>query len=119
MVTLVMLGDVLQQRAMGKTSRAVRNLLPLAPNVAWGVRADGTEEQVKLEEVKVGDRLRVKPGEKVPVDGTVLEGSSRIDESMVTGEPAPVAKTAGDRVTGATINGSGSLVVRAQRLRSD
>ncbi len=118
-VALVNLGDVLQLRAMGRTSQAVRDLLKLAPNLAWRVRADGTEEQVKLEEVKVGDRLRVKPGEKVPVDGTVLEGSSRIDESMVTGEPAPVAKTAGDRVTGATINGSGSLVFRAERVGSD
>ena len=118
-VTLVMLGDVLQLRAMGKTSQAVRDLLRLAPNLAWRVRDDGTEEQVKLEDVKVGDRLRVKPGEKVPVDGSVLEGSSRIDESMVTGEPLPVAKGPGDRVTGATINGSGSLVFRAERVGSD
>ena len=118
-VTLVMLGDVLQVRAMGQTSQAVRNLLKLAPNLAWRLREDGTEEQVKLEEVKVGDRLRVKPGEKVPVDGTVLDGASRIDESMVTGEPVPVAKAHGDRVTGATINGSGSLVFRAERVGSD
>ena len=118
-VTLVMLGDVLQVRAMGQTSQAVRNLLKLAPNLAWRLREDGTEEQVKLEEVKVGDRLRVKPGEKVPVDGTVLDGASRIDESMVTGEPVPVAKAQGDRVTGATINGSGSLVFRAERVGSD
>ena len=118
-VTLVILGDLLQLRAMGRTSQAVRDLLKLAPNLAWRVRADGTEEQVKLEEVKVGDRLRVKPGEKVPVDGTVLEGSSRIDESMVTGEPVPVAKGPGERVTGATINGSGSLVFRAERVGSD
>jgi Cu+-exporting ATPase len=118
-VTLVMLGDVLQLRAMGQTSQAVRDLLRLAPNLAWRLREDGTEEQVKLEDVKVGDRLRVKPGEKVPVDGTVLEGESRIDESMVTGEPVPVAKGAGARVTGATINGSGSLVFRAERVGSD
>jgi Cu+-exporting ATPase len=118
-VTLVILGDVLQVRAMGQTSQAVRNLLKLAPNLAWRVRDDGTEEQVKLEDVKVGDRLRVKPGEKVPVDGVVLEGASRIDESMVTGEPVPVAKAPGDRVTGATINGSGSLVFRAERVGSD
>ena len=118
-VTLVILGDVLQLRAMGRTSQAVRDLLKLAPNLAWRLRADGTEEQVKLDDVKVGDRLRVKPGEKVPVDGTVLEGSSRIDESMVTGEPVPVAKQPGDRVTGATINGSGSLVFRAERVGSD
>ena len=118
-VTLVILGDVLQLRAMGQTSQAVRDLLKLAPNLAWRLRADGTEEQVKLDDVKVGDRLRVKPGEKVPVDGTVLEGSSRIDESMVTGEPVPVAKRPGDRVTGATINGSGSLVFRAERVGAD
>jgi P-type Cu+ transporter len=118
-VTLVMLGDVLQLRAMGKTSQAVRDLLKLAPNLAWRLRDDGAEEQVKLDEVKVGDRLRVKPGEKVPVDGTVLEGASRIDESMVTGEPVPVAKAPGDRITGATINGSGSLVFRAERVGAD
>jgi Cu+-exporting ATPase len=118
-VTLVILGDVLQLRAMGRTSQAVRDLLKLAPNLAWRIRDDGAEEQVKLEEVEVGDRLRVKPGEKVPVDGTVLEGSSRIDESMVSGEPTPVAKGAGDRITGATVNGSGSLVFRAERVGSD
>jgi Cu+-exporting ATPase len=118
-VTLVILGDVLQLRAMGQTSQAVRNLLKLAPNLAWRLNADGTEAQVKLDDVKVGDRLRVKPGEKVPVDGSVLEGTSRIDESMVTGEPVPVAKAVGDRVTGATINGSGSLVFRAERIGAD
>src|SRR5687767_10833457 len=118
-VTLVLLGDVLQLRAMGQTSQAVRDLLKLAPNLAWRLRADGTEEQVKLDEVKVGDRLRIKPGDKVPVDGRVLEGSSRVDESMVTGEPVPVAKGPGARVTGATINGSGSLVFRAERVGAD
>jgi Cu+-exporting ATPase len=118
-VTLVILGDVLQLRAMGQTSQAVRDLLKLAPNLAWRLREDGTEEQVKLDDVKVGERLRVKPGEKVPVDGTVLEGASRIDESMVTGEPVPAAKAPGDRVTGATINGSGSLVFRAERVGAD
>jgi Cu+-exporting ATPase len=118
-VTLVMLGDVLQLRAMGQTSQAIQQLLELAPNVAWRLRDDGTEEQVPLEKVKVGDRLRVKPGEKVPVDGTVLEGTSRVDESMVTGEPMPVAKEAGARVTGATVNGNGSLVFRAERVGSD
>ena len=118
-VTLVLLGDVLQLRAMGQTSQAVRDLLKLAPNLAWRVGDDGTEEHVKLEDVKVGDRLRVKPGEKVPVDGTVLEGASRIDESMMSGEPVPVAKGPGDRVTGATVNGSGSLLFRAERVGSD
>ena len=118
-VTLVVLGDVLQLRAMGQTSQAIQQLLELAPNVAWRLRDDGTEEQVPLETVKVGDRLRVKPGEKIPVDGTVLEGTSRVDESMVTGEPMPVAKEAGARVTGATVNGNGSLVFRAERVGSD
>jgi Cu+-exporting ATPase len=118
-VTLVLLGDVLQLRAMGQTSQAVRDLLKLAPNLAWRVRDDGSEDQVKLEDVKVGERLRVKPGEKVPVDGTVLEGASRIDESMMSGEPVPVAKGPGDRVTGATVNGSGSFVFRAERVGSD
>jgi Cu+-exporting ATPase len=118
-VTLVLLGDVLQLRAMGRTSQAISELLRLSPNLAWRVREDGTEEQVPLERVTVGDRLRVKPGEKVPVDGAVLEGASRIDESMITGEPVPVAKSAGDRVTGATVNGNGSIVMRAERVGSD
>jgi len=118
-VTLVILGDVLQLRAMGQTSQAIRELLQLAPNLAWRLREDGTEEQVALDAVVVGDRLRVKPGDRVPVDGTVIDGSSRVDESMLTGEPAPVAKVAGDRVTGATINGNGSMVMRAERVGAD
>ncbi|MBX3662443.1 MAG: copper-translocating P-type ATPase [Burkholderiales bacterium] len=118
-VTLVILGDVLQARAMGQTSQAIRELLQLAPNLAWRLREDGIEEQVALDSVMVGDRLRVKPGEKIPVDGNVIDGASRVDESMITGEPVPVAKAAGDRVTGATINGSGSLVMRAERVGSD
>jgi Cu+-exporting ATPase len=118
-VTLVILGDVLQLRAMGRTSQAIRQLLELAPNLAWRLRDDGTEEQVALETVVVGDRLRVKPGEKIPVDGTVIEGASRVDESMITGEPVPVAKAAGDKVTGATVNGNGSLVMRAERVGAD
>jgi Cu+-exporting ATPase len=118
-VTLVILGDVLQLRAMGQTSQAIRQLLQLAPNLAWRLRDDGSEEQVPLENVMVGDRLRVKPGEKIPVDGSVLEGESRIDESMITGEPTPVAKGAGARVTGATVNGSGSIVMRAERVGLD
>jgi Cu+-exporting ATPase len=87
--------------------------------VAWRLRDDGTEEQVPLDTVKVGDRLRVKPGEKIPVDGTVLEGTSRVDESMITGEPVPVAKEAGAKVTGATVNGNGSLIFRAERVGAD
>ncbi|TAK72466.1 MAG: copper-translocating P-type ATPase [Betaproteobacteria bacterium] len=118
-VTLVMLGDVLQLRAMGKTSQAIQQLLQLAPNLAWRLREDGVEEQVPLDTVAVGDQLRVKPGEKVPVDGEVLEGSSRVDESMITGEPMPVAKAAGDKVTGATVNGNGSLLMRAGRVGAD
>ena len=118
-VTLVILGDFLQLRAMGQTSQAIQQLLKLAPNLAWRLRDDGSEEQVALETVAVGNRLRVKPGEKVPVDGTVLEGSSRIDESMITGEPVPVAKATGDKVTGATVNGNGSLLIHAERVGAD
>jgi P-type Cu+ transporter len=118
-VTLVILGDVLQLRAMGQTSQAIRRLLQLAPNLAWRLREDGSEEQVPLDSVQAGDRLRVKPGEKVPVDGTVLEGASRVDESMITGEPVPVAKRPGERITGATMNGSGSIVMRAERVGAD
>ena len=118
-VTLVLLGDVLQLRAMGQTSQAIQQLLQLAPNLAWRLGDGGVEQQVPLDAVVVGDRLRVKPGEKVPVDGTVLEGTSRVDESMITGEPVPVAKAAGDKVTGATVNDSGSLVLRAERVGAD
>ena len=118
-VTLVILGDFLQLRAMGQTGQAIQQLLKLAPNLAWRLREDGAEEQVALEAVTVGNRLRVKPGEKVPVDGTVLEGTSRVDESMITGEPVPVAKAVGDKVTGATVNGNGSLVMRAERVGAD
>src|SRR6185436_7339478 len=85
----------------------------------WRLHDDGSEEQVPLETVLVGNRLRVKPGEKIPVDGSVLEGTSRVDESMITGEPVPVAKEAGARVTGATVNGNGSVVIRAERIGSD
>ncbi len=118
-VTLVLLGDFLQLRAMGQTGKAIQQLLQLAPNLAWRLRDDGSEEQVALEKIVVGDRLRVKPGDKVPVDGTVLEGASRIDESMITGEPVPVAKAVGAKVTGATVNGNGSLVVCAERVGAD
>ena len=118
-VTLVLLGDMLQLRAMGQTSQAIQELLRLAPNLAWRLRYDGSEEQVPLDSVHVGDRLRVKPGEKIPVDGSVIDGSSYVDESMITGEPVPVSKHASDRITGATVNGSGSLVMRAERVGSD
>ena len=115
-ITLVTLGDYLQSRAMGQTSRAIQQLLKLAPNQAWRLDDNGMEEQVPLEAVAVGNKLRVKPGEKIPVDGTVIEGSSRVDESMITGEPVPVAKAPGDKVTGATVNSNGSLVIRAERV---
>ena len=118
-VTLVILGDFLQLRAMGQTSQAIQKLLKLAPNLAWRLRDDGSEEQVPLDTVTVGNRLRVKPGEKVPVDGTVLEGTSRVDESMITGEPVPVVKVVGGKVTGATVNGNGSLLIRAERVGAD
>lgn len=118
-ITLVTLGDYLQSRAMGQTSRAIQQLLKLAPNQAWRLNDNGMEEQVPLGTVAVGNRLRVKPGEKIPVDGTVIEGSSRVDESMITGEPVPVAKASGDKVTGATVNSNGSLVIRAERVGAD
>jgi len=118
-VTLVLLGEVLQLRALGQTSQAIRQLLALAPNTALRVEDGGREVEVPLAEVKVGDRLRVRPGEKVPIDGVCLEGSSNVDESMVTGEPVPVPKKAGDRVTGATINGKGTLIIRAEKVGSD
>jgi Cu+-exporting ATPase len=117
-VTLVMLGEVLQLRAMGQTSQAIRQLLALAPNTALRIEG-GHEREVPLSDVRVGDKLRVRPGEKIPVDGRVLEGSSNVDESMVTGEPLPAPKKAGDRVTGATINGTGGLVMRAERVGAD
>ena len=117
-VTLVSVGEVMQLRAMGATGQAIRRLLALAPKTALRVEAGG-EREVALADVQVGDKLRVRPGEKVPIDGTVLEGTSNVDESMLTGEPVPVAKKAGDRVTGATINGQGSLVIRAERVGSD
>jgi Cu+-exporting ATPase len=118
-VTLVLLGEVMQLRALGETSRAIRELLALAPNTALRIEADGREVEVPLGEVQVGDKLRVRPGEKVPVDGSCIEGASNVDESMITGEPIPVAKKPGDRVTGATINGKGALVIRAERVGAD
>ena len=116
---LVLLGQVLELRARSKTSSAIRALLGLAPKTARFVADDGTESDVPLEQVKAGERLRVRPGEKVPVDGVVLEGTSAVDESMVSGEPGAVEKKPGDRVTGATINGTGGFVMRAERVGSD
>jgi Cu+-exporting ATPase len=115
-VTLVLLGQVLELRARSATGAAIRALLDLAPKTARRIEASGAEADVPLEDVRVGDRLRVRPGEKVPVDGVVRDGQSAVDESMITGEPIPVTKRAGDRVTGATVNGTGALVIEAQRV---
>ncbi len=118
-VTLVLLGQVMELRAREGTGKAIRALLDMAAKTARVIRPDGSEEEVPLEEVLVGDHVRVVPGDKVPVDGTVVEGHSSIDESMISGEPVPVEKVAGDTVTGATINGTGSLVVAATRVGAD
>ena len=118
-VTLVLLGQVLELRARSQTSSAIRALLDLAPKRARRLREDGSDEDVPLEDVVSGDRLRVRPGEKVPVDGVVLEGRSAVDESMITGEPVPAEKNPGDKVTGATVNTTGSFVMRAERVVSD
>jgi P-type Cu+ transporter len=117
--TLVLLGQVLELRARGATSGAIRALLGLQPKTARRLRADGREEDVPLEHVGVGDRLRVRPGERVPVDGAVLEGRSAVDEALVTGEPIPVEKEPGSRVTGGTVNGTGGFVMRADRVGAD
>jgi Cu+-exporting ATPase len=118
-MALVLLGQVLELRARSSTNAAIRGLLGLAPKTARLVRADGSEEDVSLASVKIGDHLRIRPGEKVPVDGVVVEGSSSIDESMLTGEPMPVEKTTGDKVIGATVNSTGSLIMEAKRVGSE
>ena len=118
-VTLVLLGQVMELRAREGTGRAIRALLDMAAKTARVIRPDGHEEEVELEAVQVDDLIRVRPGEKVPVDGVVTEGRSSVDESMITGEPVPVEKVADDPVTGATINGTGSLVIRATRVGAD
>ena len=118
-VTLVLVGQVLELRAREGTGRAIRALLDMAAKTARVIRPDGTEEEVPLEEVQVGDRLLVRPGDKVPVDGAVVEGRSSIDESMISGESIPVEKVVGDKVTGGTINGTGSLIMEATRVGSD
>ncbi len=117
--TLVLLGQVLELRARSQTSTAIKALLGLTPKTARIILDDGTEKDTPLDQVKPGDRLRVRPGEKVPVDGIVLEGTSSVDESMVTGEPIPVEKKPQAPVTGSTVNGTGSLVMRAERVGSD
>jgi Cu+-exporting ATPase len=118
-VTLILLGQVLELRARSQTGSAIRKLLGMAAKSARRLRDDGTEEDVPLEHVVVGDRLRVRPGEKVPVDGIVTEGKSHVDESMVTGEPMPTEKHPGDRVIGATVNGTGTFVMRAEKVGSE
>ena len=118
-VVLVLLGQMLELGARERTGTAIRALLDLAAKTARVIREDGREEEIPLEDVLVGDRLRVRPGDKVPVDGVVVEGRSSIDESMISGEPVPVEKVAGDRVTGATINGTGSLIIEAERVGAD
>ena len=118
-VTLILLGQVLELRARGQTGAAIKKLLGLAAKTARRIRDDGSDEDVPLAHVATGDRLRVRPGEKVPVDGVILQGTSSVDESMVTGEPIPVEKHEGDQVIGATINGTGMLVVRAEKVGAE
>jgi Cu+-exporting ATPase len=118
-VSLTLLGQMLELKARGQTSAALKSLLGLAPKTARRLNEDGTEADIPLTHVHIGDRLRVRPGEKVPVDGVVLDGESSIDESMLTGEPMPVAKRAGDKVVGATINTSGALIMQAERVGSE
>ena len=115
----MLLGQVLELRARGETSGAIRQLLGLTPKTARVVRPDGGEEDMPLELVQVGDVVRVRPGEKVPVDGVVIEGRSSVDESMISGEPMPVEKAPGAKVVGGTVNGTGSLLVRAERVGAD
>jgi Cu+-exporting ATPase len=118
-VTLTLVGQVLELRARARTGDAIRALLRLVPKTARRLRDDGTEEDVELSELVVGDRARVRPGERVPVDGVVVEGASAVDESMITGEPIPVEKGPGDRLVGGTLNGDGALVVRAEHVGAD
>jgi Cu+-exporting ATPase len=118
-VVLVLLGEWLELNARGKTSAAIRHLLGLAPKTARRLKADGGEEEVHIQHLAVGDRVRVRPGEKIPVDGRVVSGSSSVDESMLTGEPLPVDKSEGDRVVGATVNQTGALIVSAERVGAD
>ena len=118
-ITLVLLGQMLEQKARSRTGAAIKTLLELAPKTAKRIEKDDTEQDVSLDEIRVDDQLRVRPGEKVPVDGTVIEGSSNVDESMITGEPIPVEKREGDSVIGATVNDKGSLVIRAEKVGTD
>ena len=117
-ISLTLFGQILELKARSQTSAAIKSLLGLAPKTARRIKDDGSEEDVPLAHVHVGDRLRVRPGEKVPVDGVVVEGSSALDESMLTGEPLPVTKRAGDKLIGATMNTSGALVMRSEHVGS-
>ena len=118
-ITLVLMGQVLELRARSKTNSAIKSLLELAPNTAFRIMPDGTEEEIHLDQVQVGDQLRVKPGGKVPVDGELVDGHSNIDESMITGEPVPVEKQLGSKVTAGTVNQLGSFVMRADKVGTD
>ncbi len=118
-VALILLGQVLELRARSQTNQAIAKLLELSAKKARRIEPDGTEVDVDLDQVQIGDRLRVRPGEKIPVDGVVLEGTSHVDESMVTGEPVPVSKAVDDEVIGSTVNGTGGLVIRAERVGAD
>ncbi len=118
-VTLVLLGQVLELKARSQTGAAIKALLGLAPKTAKRINDDGTEEDVPIDQIIIGDKLRVRPGEKVPIDGIVVEGNSSVDESMITGEPIPVEKTEGEKVIGATINNTGSLIIKANKIGSD
>jgi Cu+-exporting ATPase len=117
-VSLTLLGQILELRARSQTSGAIRSLLALAPRTARRIRPDGNEEDVPLAHIHIGDRLRIRPGEKIPVDGPVVDGRSAVDESMLTGEPIPVARQAGDKIIGGTLNTSGALVMVAETIGS-
>ena len=117
-ISLTLLGQLLELKARSQTSAAIKSLLGLAPKTARRINPDGTEDDIPLTHVHAGDRLRVRPGEKVPVDGLVLEGESAVDESMLTGEPVPIMKHVGDSLIGATLNAHGSLVMQAQKVGS-
>ncbi len=118
-VSLVLLGQVLELKARGQTGAAIKALLGLAPKTARRIREDGTEEDIPLDSLRKGDLLRIRPGEKIPVDGIIIEGSSSVDESMITGEPIPLQKEKGDKVIGATVNGTGTLIIQADKVGSE
>jgi P-type Cu+ transporter len=118
-ITLILLGQVLELKARSQTNAAIKALLGLAPKTARKIFADGSEKDIPLDQVQAQDKLRVRPGEKIPVDGNVLEGNSSVDESMITGEPIPIAKEVGDRVIGATVNGTGSMVIKAEKVGAE